>query len=499
MRRLGFLALVATMLILASSGAAFAQLGGGAPGGGGGGGGNGGGGNGGGGNGGGGNGGGGNGGGGNGAAAGTQAAGVIIDANGVVQVQTYPDPGWRLTNQRIQAQLANLNPEVAKPSDLRKISLRRLDEAIKARLAAGQSPDEEMQYLAGLKRIQYVFFYPETKDIVIAGPAEPWVADQGGRILGINSSDPILLLEDLAVALRIFSPNTNENPIVGCSIDPTQEGLSRMQAFLKQWGGQAVPAQTQMLVQGLQQSLGQQIVTVMGVKPNTHMAKVMVEADYRMKLIGIGLEGTPGVKLKSYVERASAAMVSRNAMARWYFVPDYACVRVAEDDMAMQLIGNGVKLVGEDEVVNADGSRRSQNRSNRASQGWVADFTKNYPNLTYPLPVYGQLRNCIDLLVAAAFIKEHDYYAKADWTPSVLLDEQALSVETYNTPKEVATAVNAIWKGNSLMTPIGGGVEIQPLRALESSNLLTDENGEVAKARAEVDMQSLPANRWWWD
>ena len=45
------------------------------------------------------------------------------------------------------------------------------------------------------------------------------------------------------------------------------------------------------------------MITVNGVSPKTHFAQVMVEADYRMKLIGIGLE-TPPVRLVSYVDRA---------------------------------------------------------------------------------------------------------------------------------------------------------------------------------------------------
>ena len=49
------------------------------------------------------------------------------------------------------------------------------------------------------------------------------------------------------------------------------------------------------------------------------------------------------------------------------------------------------------------------------------------------------------------------------------------------------------------MTPIGGGVSIEPLKALEASALLTDEEGRVRAARAAVDIKALPADRWWWD
>ena len=41
-------------------------------------------------------------------------------------------------------------------------------------------------------------------------------------------------------------------------------------------------------------------------RPKTHFAQVLVEADYRMKLIGIGLEQPP-VRMVSYVDRANPA------------------------------------------------------------------------------------------------------------------------------------------------------------------------------------------------
>ena len=108
----------------------------------------------------------------------------------------------------------------------------------------------------------------------------------------------------------------------------------------------------------MRNSLGYQNVTVNGVSPKTHFAQVMVEADYRMKLIGIGLERPP-VRMVSYVDRAKPSEVSRNALQRWFFVPDYQCVRESDDKLAMELVGDGVKLVGEDEVVMANGERRA--------------------------------------------------------------------------------------------------------------------------------------------
>ena len=421
-------------------------------------------------------------------------AGVIVDAQGVLDVKTYADPGGQLTRQRIAAAKTALAPEVLAASKLRKVSLNRLEKAIQDR---GGAPTDEMRYLAGLLRVEYVFFYPETKDIVVAGPAEGWMTDIAGRVVGVNSSRPVVQLQDLVVALRAFPPGHSAANFIGCSIDPTPEGLAAMQAFLRQIGSRATPADTRMIVNGLRTSLGLQEVSINGVSPKSHFAQVMVEADYRMKLIGIGLEQPP-VRLTSYVDRANPAQVSRNAMQRWYFMPDYQCVRVTDDGLAMRLEGDGVKLVGEDEVVLAGGQRKAASTGNKASQAFVNMFTKKYPELANRSPVYAELRNLIDLSIAAAFIQQEDYFAKADWKMEFFGNESSFAVETHNVPKMVATAVNAIWKGSRLMTPVGGGVSIYARKALESGNVQKDEDGQVTKAHQQVKID-LPADRWWWD
>ncbi|MEM8865345.1 MAG: DUF1598 domain-containing protein [Planctomycetota bacterium] len=442
-----------------------------------------------------------------GGAGGTQgASGVVVDANGVVQRNVVADPGGRLTSQRIAQAMAQLEGDLAKPSKLRKVSLTRLEEIIQQKLNAGSGPDDAMKSLAGLTQIDYVFCYPESGDVVLAGPAEPWAEDVAGRKRGVRSGRPVLELQDMITALRAFPPRSTDSgargnePLIYCSIDPTAEGLSRMQQFLSNTRFTRPPNQqeTRFFIDQLGEQLGLQEVTVGGIPATTHFAQVLVEADYRMKLIGIGLEKPP-VRLTSYVERANPAMVSRNAMQRWYFVPDYECLRVSEDGLAMEVVGEGVKLIGEDEFVGQDGSRRSVGRSNRASAAYVKAFTKMYPKLADRSPVYAQLRNCIDMAVAAAFIQERDFYSEAEWTMPVFGSEEAYPVENYPAPAKVATAVNSLWKGNTLMTPIGGGVEIRPTWALRDANRLDDKDGEVYAKRQELAAPQLADDQWWWD
>ncbi len=421
-------------------------------------------------------------------------AGVVVDAQGVLHKKIFTDPGGQLTRQRIAAAKASLDPKVATSSKLRKISINRLEQAVAAH---GGVATDEMRNLAGLLRLKYVFYYPQTKDIVIAGPAEGWMTNPAGRVVGITSGRPVVQLQDLVVAMRVFPPGGTGTNLIGCSIDPTTEGLAAMQRFLRSVGSRATPADTQYIVDGLRTSLGLQRVSINGVSPKTHFAQVLVEADYRMKLIGIGLEKSP-VRMVSYVDRANPAQVSRNAMQRWFFTPDYQCVRVAEDGLAMELVGDGVKLVGEHEVVTASGQRAVSSRASKASQAFVAAFTKKYSELADRSPVYAELRNLIDLAVAAAYVQQEDYYGKAGWVMELFGSESAFAVETYSVPKVVETAVNAIWKGRRLMTPVGGGVSIQAAQVLASDNLLPDEGSKVARLRQETKVE-LAEGQWWWD
>ncbi len=101
-------------------------------------------------------------------------AGIEVDAQGVLRVRQV-DP--RLSASRRQAALQARGNRNVKTSPLRKVSLNRLEKAVESQLASGKPLADEMLALAGLTRIEYVFYLPETRDIVIAGPAEEIIQD----------------------------------------------------------------------------------------------------------------------------------------------------------------------------------------------------------------------------------------------------------------------------------------------------------------------------------
>jgi hypothetical protein len=92
--------------------------------------------------------------------------------------------------------------------------------------------------------------------------------------VGLHTGRVVVELQDLVAALRAYPPAGDRTSVISVSIDPTQEGLARLQQFLSEVGSQATPADTARLVQGLQQSLGRQQVSIRGVSDKTHFAQV---------------------------------------------------------------------------------------------------------------------------------------------------------------------------------------------------------------------------------
>jgi hypothetical protein len=66
-------------------------------------------------------------------------------------------------------------------------------------------------------------------------------------------------------------------------------------------------------------------------------------------------------------------------------------------------------------------------------------------------------------------------------------------------PRQVESAVNVVWKGNRLMTPIGGGVSIQAAAGVVAREPAEGHGGAVAAAWAKTDAAKIDAKRWWWD
>lgn len=420
--------------------------------------------------------------------------GVTIDAEGFLSARAKVDPSGALTMRRLNEAKVNVDQDLQKPSKLRKVSLVRLEKQVRALLDAGKPIPDDMQYLAGLTRITHVFYYPETDDIVVAGPAEGYFRAGNNHIVGMSTGAAVLQLQDLIVALRAFSPDSGTR-VISVSIDPTQQGLRNLNAAKRQVGA-VNPNQAMDVARHFRDALGYQEITIKGVSPKTHFAQVLAGADYNMKLIGIGLE-QPQVGITSFMEVATTR--SAATMQRWFFQPNYNSVTVAEDSMAMELTGSGVQLLGENENVTNQGKRVSTGKLNKASQKFTASFTKAYDKLAEVSPLYGELRNLMDMSIAAAFIQKMGLYEKAGWSMDSFGDESIVSVERFRAPQKVDAVLNAVWRGSTLLPAIAGGVTIQPRVCLNSDKVTVDTEGKINEVKSAIVFDNLEDGQWWWD
>ncbi len=389
---------------------------------------------------------------GNGGLRSSAVGGVLVDTEGVVSNAEIDDLG-QLRNLRLQV-MEQVPADLKQPTKLRKISLRGLEAAIAERKAKNMVPQlaDEMLYLAGLTRIQYVLVYPEQNDIVIAGPAEGWKVNDEGHVVGASTGLPTLQLDHLLVALRTAEA-ARQAPI-SCSIDPTPEGIRRFQAFMK-----TQKQFTQASLSGIEQALGMQTIRVNGIPENTDFARILVAADFRLKRLGMGFDKSPVKNMPSYMEMISAANAT-SAMPRWWLAPNYDALLRDTEGLSWELRGSGVKCMTEDSLFTGDGARQQTGKQSVAAQRWADTMTQNYEELCQAEPVFGELRNLMDMAVVSALIVKERLTERAECRLPNLMDPLAVSVNEFPAPKQVSSKANALKKGRNWIISASGGIEI---------------------------------------
>ena len=406
--------------------------------------------------------------------------GVKVDVDGVL---SNADVGATQEMQQAwQAGLQDVPEDLAKPTDLRFVSLKQIEKAVADAAAKGEPLPDAVKYLAGLQRIRYVLVYPESHDIVLAGPAEGWRVDARGNVVGATTGRPVVLLQDLMVALRT-AESTNTSGI-SCSIDPTPEGIRR-------WQQLQLSAQPTVAARQLEEAVGDQSITVTGVPTTSHFARTLVAADFRMKRLGMGFEPAPVAGLPSYLDMLGGApRGGNNPMPRWWLAPDYDPLRRDADGLAWEIRGQGVKCMSEQDMFTAGGGRQHTGRSEPTAQRWADLMTDKYSELAREDSAFGELRNVMDLAVVAALLAKENLLVTSGLEMPELMGEAPL--DEYNAPRKVASQASFVKKGRRWVVSVSGGVQIYPWQVADR----TEVADELATARPKLD--AAGANRWWW-
>ncbi|MEX0938444.1 MAG: DUF1598 domain-containing protein [Pirellulales bacterium] len=428
--------------------------------------------------------------------------GVVVDTDGTLarRLEQEQTIGGMLSRLRSSAAQDSGNDDVRRDSPLRRVSLTRLERAVQLRHAAGLPVTETMRMLAGMQRVQYVFVYPESRDVVIAGPAGRWEPDEEGRPIHPETRRPVVHLDDLAVMLRHMRERRDEK--IGCSITPTREGLKRIQTFLAESTQHPLrPGQRQQWLDRLTETLGPQTIDVYGIDPSSRAARVLVEADYRMKLVGMGLEeGTLGVE--SYLDLIDVPPGGTPPpmdVLRWWFTMDYEAIKTTADRDAFALHGQGVRVRSENELLTDQGQRVHTGKSEQLNRQFAESFTRHFGELCRRYPVYADLQNQFDLAVVSALIASEDLPAQVGWHMSYLGDLKGYPVAKGAAPKQVRSVVgHREVRPGQIIAGVSGGVHLRPVCLVSRDAIQRDLYGKLKATRATGDVPPSP-DVWWWD
>ena len=354
-----------------------------------------------------------------------------------------------------------------------------------------------MRYLAGLTKIQYVFIYPESGDIVLAGPAGPWTRDELGRVVNAETGRPVLHLDDLVVLLRAM--RANPQAALLCSIEPDPKNLARVQEFLAR-KRRLTPATRRRWVEQIRQHLGLQSVRFQGIDPRTRVAHVMFEADYRMKLLGIGLEPSPP-QVPSYLEQIRwkrGMKLPPMGMLRWWFNMNYDAVLASPDRNAYALRGQGVEVLSESEMVTRQGGIVPAKRQDPLAAAFAANFTRHFDHLAAEYHVYADLQNIFDLALVCALLRAEGIPERVNWNMTCFGDPQQYQVALGPAPRKVESVANyRVLGGRHVVVAVSGGVRLEPARY--ARRVEKDRRGELASRRQGEQPEQLPRGVWWWD
>ncbi len=395
--------------------------------------------------------------------------GVYIDTDGVIHArQEAPD------KPHAAKKPANNKSVEIDAAGLTYVSLPKLFAEVKTCIEAGKPVPEQLTYLGGLTRIQYLIVLPEEHDLLLAGPGEPWDVTSRQFATGKTTGRPVMQLDDFVVLFR--QGNRSGPGLFGCKINPPDDSLKKSEKVAADMLGK--PRKDRM--EALRTALGPQKVEVFGTMEDTRLAFSMIAADYKMKRLGLGADKASVAGLGVAVDN------SRSGACQIWFEPAYDPIRVSKDGTVYELRGNRLRLQAGSISFDPRGATP-------VAKQWAETFSAKMPQMAVAEPLIADLQNIADLGVVAALIRTDRLADKAGWDTAWLRGAQEDALATaapkfYDparipSPRFADTVVN--YAGGSIVC---GGVVMEVSRFVnpDARQPDPDESRSTAAARQQA-------------
>jgi hypothetical protein len=295
--------------------------------------------------------------------------------------------------------IATANPQ-------RAISLRQLSAALEAGRPAG---------LEKLTRLDGYVIDADNRDIVLWGQSEPDLPD--------------LFVEDFVVALRATHGkygvmrngiNYISNPLI--SIDPVASIFPQMGALnLRTSQGQ---------VRFRQVCATPQPVRIEGMPRNTRVAKILVDADYRMKQVGQGtvslpiISGFPShyeVRLQRWREAVDHRQQMQGFHTRFWFQPGRFSHQ-ADDGAGTIFLDRAQVILNDEDQAITHGSLNASGRVDPITRAWACAWSERMEDVYNAEPIWRDMYNIFRHFSVARIMKDLNAIGQANFDAAFLLE-----------------------------------------------------------------------------
>jgi hypothetical protein len=369
----------------------------------------------------------------------------------------------------------------------------RPEQAVSLREVAKALGDGREVRLERLTRLDGYIVDRENRDVVIWGLSE---RDQ-----------PELHVEDLIVALRSaygrYAARRDgvdyiATPLV--SIDPNVEILRQIREInLLSRGGK----------ERFSEICGSpQTVRVEGMPHNSRVAKVLIDADYRMKMVAQGTVKLPittpfpssfNARVARWREHAADHQSSEMINTRYWFEPGKFSYRVSAESDTVLLDCPQVVLNDEDQFVSREGLVAS-GKVDQISRAFACAWTERMEDTYRAEPIWRDMHNQFRNFAIARIMRDRDAFSHADLSLEFLFERYELPgvkvpdvlaglgrVEEYERAESDGGRMRFAYQ-------VCGGVAVMFATPIEH---LTDEGDARAFGRSVLKSRpSVPALAW---
>ena len=148
----------------------------------------------------------------------------------------------------------------------------------------------------------------------------------------------------------------------------------------------------------------------------------------------------------------------------------------------------------EESLVGGDGSVRATGSKSPIAQMWADAFTEKYDELSGKNLVFAELRTLMDMCVVAALIDNYGMLNRVGCKlPVLTTNDNDTAVQSWNTPKTVASQCSFRKVGSNYLITASGGVQVESWQVAQKT--------ETVDSVQETKNQALgpDGRKWWWN